>query len=193
MKNLLVKFTFLMCLTSTGYAQDEDKGKSQIAISAGILPTEDIANEMLVRFVDLFFPSHQHVSVDNVSVFGSYKYFVSEKIAIGGTIGYNSRAKPFNYDNWNRRYDGIKVVTLAGEGSFYYLKGPNVGLYALGGMGCFIVTSGNYNNNYSDYTNFGLTLQLTPLGIRFGRKFGGFAEIGYGYKGLVNMGINLKL
>ncbi|MEO6687289.1 MAG: hypothetical protein ABIN24_15060 [Dyadobacter sp.] len=191
MKNLLLKITFLILLSYTGYCQDD--GKSEIGISAGILPTEDIINETLVRFVDLFFPNQRHVSVDNVSVFGSYKYFVSEKIAVGATVGYNSRAKPFNYENWNRRNDGIKVLTFAGEGSFCYLKRRNFGLYALGGMGCFIVTSGNYNNKYSDYNNFGLTLQLTPLGVRFGRKVSGFAEIGYGYKGLVNMGINLKL
>lgn len=190
MKNLLLKITFLILLSCNSYCQDE--GKSEIGISAGILPTEDVINETLVRFVDLFFPSHRQVRVDNVSVFGSYKYFVSEKIAVGATVGYNSRAKPFNYENWNRRNEGIKVLTIAGEGSFYYLKRRNVGLYALGGMGCFIVTSGNYNN-YSNYNNFGLTLQLTPLGIRFGRKLGGFAEIGYGYKGLVNMGISLKL
>lgn len=190
MKNLFLKFTFLILLSFNGYCQDE--GKSEIGISAGILPTEDIINETLVRFVDLFFPNHRHVSVDNVSVFGSYKYFVSEKIAVGATVGYNSRAKPFNYENWNRRNDGIEVLTIAGEGSFYYLKRRNFGLYALGGMGCFIVTSGNYNTNYSAYNDFGLTLQLTPLGVRFGRKVGGFAEIGYGYKGLVNMGVNIK-
>lgn len=191
MKNLFLKIIFLVLLSFTGYGQDE--GKSQIGISAGILPTEDIINETLVRFVDLFFPNHRHVSVDNVSVFGSYKYFVSEKIAVGGTIGYNSRAKPFNYENWDRRYYGIKLMTLAGEGSFYYLKNRNFDLYALGGMGCFIVTSGNYNNRYSNYDNFGLTVQLTPIGVRFGRKFGGFAELGYGYKGLVNMGVSVKL
>lgn len=190
MKNLLLKISFLVLLSITSYCQDE--GKSEIGISAGILPTEDIVNETLIRFVDLFFPNRRHVSVDNVSVFGSYKYFVSEKIAVGATVGYNSRAKPFNYENWNRRNDGVKVLTFAGEGSFYYLKRRDFGLYALAGMGYFVVTSANYNNNNSDYNNFGLTLQLTPLGVRFGRKVGGFAEIGYGYKGLVNMGVNAK-
>ncbi|WP_159468689.1 hypothetical protein [Dyadobacter sp. 3J3] len=191
MKNLLLKITFLILLSFNGYCQD--KGKSEIGISAAILPTEDVVNETLVRIVDLFFPSHRHVNVDNVSVFGSYKYFVSEKIAVGGTIGYNSSAKPFNYETWNRRYDGIKVLTVAGEGSFYYLKRRDISLYALSGMGYFIVPSDNDNTNYPNYNNFGITMQLTPIGVRFGKKFGGFAEIGYGYKGLVNMGINLKL
>ena len=189
MKDLLVKVAFLSLLAITGYAQD--KGKSQIGISAGILPTEDVANEMFIRLVDLFIPRYRHVRVENVSVFCTYKYFVAEKIAIGGTVGYNGRAKPFNYINWDRRYYGIKVVTLAGESAFYFLKKRNTAIYALAGMGCFF--AGADGNNNADYNNFGLTLQVTPIGVRFGKKIGGFAELGYGYKGLVNVGINAQL
>lgn len=35
--------------------------------------------------------------------------------------------------------------------------------------------------------------QICPIGISFGRKYGGFAELGFGYKGIYNFGFRLTL
>jgi hypothetical protein len=37
-----------------------------------------------------------------------------------------------------------------------------------------------------------LAYQITPFGIRTGQKLGFWAEIGYGFKGLLNAGLSLK-
>jgi len=34
---------------------------------------------------------------------------------------------------------------------------------------------------------------LTGVGLRVGKSFGGFAEFGFGYKGIVNMGLSYQL
>jgi hypothetical protein len=36
------------------------------------------------------------------------------------------------------------------------------------------------------------TGQLTPFGIRYGKNTGAFAEIGWGYKGILNLGVSAK-
>lgn len=38
-----------------------------------------------------------------------------------------------------------------------------------------------------------LGYQVNAIGARFGKKFGGYVEFGYGYKGIVNFGLSLQL
>jgi hypothetical protein len=40
------------------------------------------------------------------------------------------------------------------------------------------------------YTN--PTTQLTPIGLRAGKKTAAFVEIGYGYKGIANLGLSSR-
>jgi hypothetical protein len=35
--------------------------------------------------------------------------------------------------------------------------------------------------------------QFTPLGVRTGQKVAFWAELGYGYKGLLNAGVSIRL
>jgi hypothetical protein len=36
------------------------------------------------------------------------------------------------------------------------------------------------------------TFQITPFGVRAGKQTGVFAEIGYGYKGIINLGLSSR-
>ena len=38
-----------------------------------------------------------------------------------------------------------------------------------------------------------LGYQLNAIGARFGKKFGGYVEFGYGYKGIINLGFSVQL
>jgi hypothetical protein len=35
--------------------------------------------------------------------------------------------------------------------------------------------------------------QVNAIGARFGKKFGGYVEFGYGFKGIINLGLSLQL
>ena len=64
----------------------------------------------------------------------------------------------------------------------------------MGGLGYFNTNSTtNYTSKGSTQeTISGVAMQFTPIGIRYGKSFGGFAEIGAGYKGVINFGVNVK-
>lgn len=192
MNSLLLKTAFLILITFSGFAQD--KGKNQISASVGILPTEDIAYDMTTRFVSLFFSPHTSIRTPGKCVLLTYKYFVAERFAVGGTVGFNNDALRGRYQLWTTPEYESKTVTMAGEVDFYYLKRQNLSLYALCGAGFFFTKSNYYNNSSIIVTGKSLdrTMQISPIGIRFGKTFGGFAEVGYGYKGILNMGVNVK-
>ena len=192
MNSVFFKTAFLVLITFSGFAQD--KGKNQISVSVGIFPTEDIAYDMTTRFFRIFVPSHRSTTISGECIFLTYKYFVSERFAVGGAVGYNNDAMRGRYQLWEAPKYNSKTFTMAGEVDFYYLKKRNLSLYALGGIGFFFVKSKYYDNSSVIATgkNLDITMQLTPIGLRFGKSFGGFAEVGYGYKGIVNMGVNVK-
>ena len=38
-----------------------------------------------------------------------------------------------------------------------------------------------------------MAFHINAIGFRFGKSIGGFLELGYGYKGILNFGFSLKL
>ena len=52
-----------------------------------------------------------------------------------------------------------------------------------------VKSSGSYN---SPDTNGFVNYQFNVLGFRVGKKFAGFAELGYGYKGIINAGVSYQ-
>ena len=47
-------------------------------------------------------------------------------------------------------------------------------------------------SHHEDASGPQITGQVTPFGMRIGRKLGGFLELGYGYKGIFNFGCSYR-
>lgn len=81
--------------------------------------------------------------------------------------------------------------TVAAEVKYDYYRKKLFGLYAIGGFGITFqkekyTPEQSLNSEVGNNTFF--NLQLTPLGIKYGEQFVVFGEIGFGYKGLLNIG-----
>ena len=86
--------------------------------------------------------------------------------------------------------------TLAAETSFYYMKKQKTKLYGLLGVGATLVnidvtdqTTQSSKSSNDSFINF----QITPIGVSYGKNWGGFAEVGVGYRGLFSFGVFLDL
>ena len=79
--------------------------------------------------------------------------------------------------------------------SFRYIDKETFQMYSGIGVG---YTFGKYhyveNDGEEDFGNSGqFAGHLNALGIRFGSTIGGFVELGYGYKGMLNFGLSVQL
>ena len=148
----------------------------------------------------------------------SYRYQLN-RVFIGG-IGFcldkQSGSQTYRTIH-NYSYDykyGIKSmvlnITIAPEiVCNYYLQDDhelnlNLKLYGLCGLGVVYskdekdTTGTNTISSIGDFyhgTNkksFGFSYHVSPIGIRIGRLFSGYIELGYGYKGIVNCGIDIR-
>lgn len=121
-----------------------------------------------------------------------YAYTPKEKWHFGGAFSYN-------YSEFDAVKNGEKLgeqtntyYTIAGEASYSFLKKESLRLYALLGAGA---TFGNVNRteytHQEKYRSQGalFNFQITPIGIRYGKDWGGFAELGFGYRGVLSFGV----
>ena len=137
------------------------------------------------------------------TLFLSGKYFLKERLALGITLGTEKLSGYSNMD-WTIASSNtpftytIHKQTIATELTMIYSNNRNVRLYGLIGLGFsqFIVNyqfSGLPDINDKWLIPAGnIAAQVTPIGIRVGNTFGLFLEFGYGYRGMVNMGLSYQ-
>jgi hypothetical protein len=171
-------------------AEAQDKGKSELNVGAGIMASEDALSDAVILWFSALFNTHQDVKIPGASWSVTYKYHVSERLAVGGSSVFNPISDRWipdfsNDDRWKRR-----SLTTAGEATLFWAKGADFQFYGTAGVGFFVKRSSFYN--VQTETKFGTTFQASPVGLRMGNRVGVFMEIGYGYKGVFNGGLSMR-
>lgn len=192
MNFMTLKTAMLVCLHCLLIhpLQAQDKGKQELNVSGGMLPTEDAVSGTFALLFNLLLRTPEDMKFSGLAGSVTYKYHISERVALGGSTVYNARADQtlpdFLTDNrWKRR-----SVSNAGEITLFWVKQPVFQFYSTFGGGFFVRRSTFYESQTE--TNFGYTLQASPVGIRAGKKVAGFMEMGFGYKGLLNVGLSMR-
>jgi len=175
-------FSYCLALTlitgfaSTSFAQ---KGKSEVSVAYGYYSMYD------------FYTGRPYSTSSGVGMI-NYKYYLSNNVTIGGTIAYEN--------NSNANIGGGSYLSFVPEFTYTYLdtKEDRVRVKLYGGASFGLTVYQDLNpytsidNVHHDGSGPEPTGQVTPFGIRIGRRFAGFAEIGYGYKGLFSFGLSYR-
>lgn len=131
------------------------------------------------------------------AVFFTYRYRILPRLSVGIAAGYERETREVTRG-------GLQTIgsfkeeayTLAAEAQFLYKQVSMVQFFCNAGFGNTYVKEQLSNNTYdlshSDSRNH-YAIQLTPFGVSVGKKLSGFAQVGYGYKGLLQMGASLEL
>lgn len=189
MKTFILQIVLMSCTLIPCIAQD--KGKSELNIGFGIMPTEDVAAEIFTVFFLALSGRLPDKEVNDFAFSLSYKYHLSERFSLGASGAYNAAAHETRFFKWIDNGPRPRTLAIAAETNFFYLKRPRVNLYASMGAGFF----GSWTNEYdgiSETSYMSPTLHYSPIGVRVGKDVGGFVELGYGFKGLVNGGLSIR-
>jgi hypothetical protein len=189
MKNLSSKIILMVILALPCWAQD--KGKSEITASYGMLPSENTFGNAWMRFSNIVPHGNRDLTTRRGTVFVSYKYFVSDRFAVGAATGFNGYANESNFRYTDFTRFDAQTLTVAGEVTWFFIRKPGIKLYTMTGVGIYTMKASVDGYDAATTTN-GISAQVTPLGIRFGKKIGVFTELGYGYKGIINAGLSIK-
>lgn len=188
-----------ICAQSTGFKRHEIELNYSYFTADGMIG--NFYSEFLVKMPpddenSLFIHNHKSLG----AIFLTYRYNVIKRFSVGLSCGLDiTNAEIIN--KYKTVFGESKkiYITPAVELKFIYIDKKIVRLYGFLGVGySFAFYKNHFNpgmptNKVGDLIENHLNGQLTPLGIRLGKKFGGFLEIGLGYKGLLNVGISLNL
>lgn len=194
MKKILVLLTVFIIGSNVIYAQNFRKHEMNLGI--GIFTSNDIIDglaSMIVNGLALGTVSQNEQSYGTIHL--GYKYHINSRFNVGGVFLYEySTADAYNQNV--RIGDFYKnFFTLAAEGGVNYIKSSYFSFYGLLGAGASI-----YNQKYKeDITNrkesqsiVHFNFQITPIGLKFGNNYGGYLELGFGYRGIISLGAFAK-
>ncbi len=121
-----------------------------------------------------------------------YRYH-SNRFSFGMDLGFSTaKEKLFKKEKDAKPFEtkDIKRFFILPTASYSYYKNSLINLYGAASIGA-IVENKKSNAKKENKTSFGY--QITPIGLRIGSEsVGGFVELGYGQKGLINAGLSFK-
>lgn len=183
--------TLLAIALFTSNLLSAQEGQHEISIGYGVGTSAETADLFEDIVVGTFTGGRYRKEEDHSGAFHlAYKYLVSEKIGVGGTLLYES-SKGNIHEN-EQKVARLKrhFYTLAAEADYRYIRKPNFTLYSALGVGYTHMNekitpeSGGEEKDSDGSINF----QVTALGAKFGSNIGGFIEAGFGYKGIGSIG-----
>ncbi|PKV50264.1 hypothetical protein ATE84_2319 [Aquimarina sp. MAR_2010_214] len=169
-------------------AQDSSLGKNELRLSI----SDAIPLKLVHDFSGILISSLDNKGYDSkISTFGmlhlNYQRYLSDRIKIGGGISY---VKFEDSDNKNKLNAGhLHYLAVMPQFEYVFVKNDFLELYSNASAG---ITSLHYKINKNTNSEYGFAFQVNPVGLRIGKKIGGFVEAGYGYNGFVNIGIDFR-
>ena len=159
----------MTCIATSSFAQ---RGKSEFSIGYGYYSIYSLING--VPF-----------NASSGSTTLTYRYYLTKDFTLGIGLGYE------NISTWGSFVNIVPEITatyLDTRGSRYRVR-----LYGSVAYGITAFKDLNVGPGLADETGVKpWAFQATPCGIRIGRQIAGYAEIGLGYKGLINAGMSVR-
>lgn len=193
----LILFPVTIFIFEDAFSQLNNEKKTEIQLGYGLATTNEILN-MFDQIVTTAFGTVDQV---NEKYAGAGFFTINRKLnkaaSIGLTFGVDYEKGDYRKNNQIIGNYKLYYYTIAGEYKYKYRVYKNSEFYGMAGFG---YTFGKDENNFDsstvviESTSYNhLIYQFTPLGIRYGQSVAAFVEFGFGYKGIVNAGLSLKL
>jgi len=172
-----------------------------IMIGYGLFIPDQFKSVKSSMLNDLY-PDKRYVR-DNYSsigtIFFTYRHiFKNELFMWGITAGMsNSKSEIYNVGQFEGELKR-QFYTVAIEWEYRYVNQGPVQVYSGLGLGFTYATEtltpppeSSKSESTDNISN--IAYQVNVAGVRLGKKYGGFVELGYGYKGIINVGFSVQL
>jgi hypothetical protein len=200
MKKTTIMFVCVL-ISVTTHAQVRVPWKNQLSASYGFITTTQILDAFVGISLSVGSLGTVNYNADKYTggLYLTYRRSSeNNKFGYGIAVGYDGISGTFKTPSGSKAGTYKSSSTTAGaECMLAYMNKENVRLYGFLGAGYsfynykFTTTSGGSENENATLNHF--NFQVTPIGAAFGKNFGGFVELGLGYKGLVNIGLFARL
>ncbi|MCF8229689.1 MAG: outer membrane beta-barrel protein [Bacteroidales bacterium] len=198
MKKILIISLLLMLWAP--YASKAQDYKNELNLSYGLATSNDFAEVFASVFDDIIYNifGEGATSADTKSTGAfllTYQRNLSKVISVGPVLGYEKITDEVDKDD--KKIGEIKhdIYTIAAEGRIHYFNRSDFGMYLGVGAGISSFSSSTDSKQAVDGdtdTDTNFTFHVTALGLRIGNQLCANAELGFGYRGLINLGLSYR-
>ncbi len=197
MMNYTKFFTTTALFLVLFHTQAQTKSSSDLSLSIGQGTSQEFLStfeDIIDKFVGGTITYGDRQTIPGITI--RYSKAIKDRWLLGGVFGYQTQSKDVFVSGTKSGKIETNLYTVALESDYRYISKPSFRLYSGLGLG-YTFGKNNYDGNNSsislnrksqNYFNF----QATALGFRFGEQLGIFAELGFGYKGVLNAGLSYQ-
>jgi hypothetical protein len=200
MKTQILKPLLILLLASTffnGFSQE--KNTQELTLGYGSVTTNEIQN-FLSEF-SLILVTVGTLTSDNQKYSGasyiSYSYAIEDNFMIGLEAAYERITKNNFVGKTKIAEQTDNALSIGASARYSYISNPKFRMYSGLAAGYITVQAksepvkgSGYKAEKGNTGQFGY--HLTGFGFRYGKKAAVVAELGFGYKGILNVGFNYR-
>lgn len=203
MKKNILLFVLALMLALPAIAQEKESAQPQatdwqhrVYAGYGVLSNSTILSVISHTLIMTITMGGYRVSDMNFSgsFHAGYRYRLGRRFDVGGVYTFGKGTQNVTQGNVSSGHLSNHFHSIAAEGEFRYVDRPAFELYSGLGLGIgifaqkYLPDNGAVEKKAGAYPDFHIAL----IGLRAGKRFGGFAEFGFGYKGMFNFGAFAK-
>ncbi len=177
--------------------QEQMKTPNAISVNIGYMSLENVLTSMSEIIFAFTKPPLTKSQFITPPVGVRYMRTLNPTITLGCTANYSGYFREGALVNQDTGVEqpykhSCNNISVAVECRFTYFRKGIVKLYGSVGLGCAYWNIVDTLNDEPTTHGVFPTVNLSPFGIRLGRKVGGFVEVGLGYRGLVSGGVDIR-
>lgn len=188
-------FIAICAIMGVAFSVDaQEYGRHDIRIDYSDATPLVIADVFTNAFVSVISGSES----SNEKAFGmlsvGYRYAVSNRFSLGADLSYANASSDMKNKSTNqithRKSNFYMVLPTA---KYSYVKRGIIDFYGTVASGAILAKGSDRTDQAKITTNEVIfAFQVNPLGLRIGKDWGGFLEVGYGFKGIVALGASYR-
>lgn len=158
-----------------------------------------VGNSIVGDILEFQEPGYQRTNYRNMGPFAfSFKIMPYNRLTVGGVLQYESINSDLNYFGESLGNQSLSLFTAALEMDYRYISSKTLQVYFSFGAGTTVAQQDFMSNQPEGEGSFSKSYEPVPsyhvnvLGIRLGKAIGIFGELGFGYKGLLNVGLSFQ-
>ncbi|MNV02831.1 hypothetical protein D3C71_930710 [compost metagenome] len=198
MKHLFTSSAILLIFIFSSYKGiAQEKGTNEFYAGVGLLSTNailDLGTNILVTGFSAGHINYQNnKSIPAIGI--GYKIAPADRWMIGLDMYYESSKSDVYFDDVHDGIARYSYLTIGLGTDYHYISSSWFQMYS-GLAIAYSFQNGKYKGSNNDIQNTQqnyINFHLNALGFRFGKTFAVFAELGFGYKGLIHAGLSLQL
>lgn len=195
-----VPMIMLLVLGYSACAQETtgSTNRNEVRIGYGILTMPEMLNSLAATWSAIGIS----ISMDSITDYSSslhgvatleYNRFVTKWLTVGGSLSVNPvntvlKTKSDLLLTWS-----YYLFNIMPKVNVYYLNRDMIALYSgiEVGLSSIMWTDRQGNATQTDL-GFSTAFHVNAFGIRIGKQIGGFMEWGFGFRGVVNLGLSAR-